>query len=211
MTRPLYLFIAASVLLSASPLLAQRPAAAVPGELIVKPGDVLQVRIWPDADLGGEFPIEETGLVYLPVLGPVAAGGRSFVELRNELRKRYAESMKSPVVTITPLVRVSVIGAVARPGVYYVPPTETIVDVVLRAGGFNEQANADAIQVARNGRITEVKGMAAVQAGGSAQALSLRSDDWIIVPTRKRFSLGTLQAVLQVITIGAVIWTQVSE
>ena len=43
-------------------------------EVIVQPGDVLRIHIWPDNALGGEFPVEETGLVHLPILGEVQAG-----------------------------------------------------------------------------------------------------------------------------------------
>lgn len=204
--------VTALVILSASVsnvALAQTAAPAVArpaSDVVVRPGDVLQIKIWPNVELGGEFPIEETGLVYLPVLGAVPAGGRSITQLRTELRARYGESMKSPVVTITPLVRVSVVGAVARPGVYLVPPTETLVDVILRAGGFHNEADQNKIRLTRAGRTTEIHALESIAAG--SDVLNLHSDDWISVPMRKRgVTFGGFQAVLQLLTVGVVLWS----
>ncbi len=57
---------------------------------IVRAGDVLQIRVWPDSSLGGAYPVEETGVVYLPLVGAVSAGGRPIVDLREMLPARAA-------------------------------------------------------------------------------------------------------------------------
>lgn len=186
-----------------------RPGTSQIGELTVRPGDVLQIKIWPNAELGGEFPIEETGLVYLPVLGAVQTAGRSITQLRADLRSRYAESMKSPVVTITPLFRVSVIGAVASPGVFFVAPSETLVDVILRAGGFNASADQGKVKVTRDGQTIQVDALASMT--GNNASFSLRSDDRIVVPARHRLTLSALQTVLQIATLVIVSWNQFSK
>lgn len=182
-------------------------SAAGASNVVVRPGDVLQIQVWPDKDLGGEFPIEETGLVYLPVLGAVPVGGRGIVDIRSELRARYGQSMKDPVIVVVPLVRISVIGAVARPGVYMVPPTESAVDVILRAGGFNELADQERIEIVRGGQSIAVHTDQAIRALPGA-SLALQSNDWILVPARKRgFSASSLNVVLQVVSLGAIIWS----
>ncbi len=103
---------------------------------VLRPGDIIRIGVWPDAALNGEFAVEETGLVYLPFLGAVQVVGMPLDRLRKQLRDGYAEIMKEPVVTITPLFNVGVSGGVGRPGNYQITPTETIMDVILMAGGI---------------------------------------------------------------------------
>lgn len=159
-------------------------AGADAGGFIVRPGDVLQIRVWPDTALSGEFPVEESGLVYLPILGGLEAGGMPLGELRKVLRERYGEAMKAPVVTVTPLFRVSVLGAVQRPGLYQVDPSQTLFDVVSLAGGFREGAREDRIRVIRGDRVLEINAKRALETGEALLGLNLQSGDRIVVPER---------------------------
>lgn len=170
------------------------------GELVLRPGDVLRVRVWPDSALGGTFPIEETGIVVIPVLGELQTAQRTVRELRNELRRKYREIMKEPVVTITPQFRVSVIGAVQRPGLYQIDHTHSLFDVISLVGGFTSNARSDAIQVVRQGRVLEVNAKRALQTGDALSAIQLRSGDKIVVPTRGGFVSWSM--ILQMTTLG---------
>jgi len=82
----------------------------------LRPGDVLRVSVWPDAELGGEFPVETDGLVYLPFLGGVPATGVSVEQLRKDIREGYQSAQRNAVVAVTPLYRIGVTGSVRRPG-----------------------------------------------------------------------------------------------
>src|SRR5690606_6114239 len=108
-------------------------------DVVVRPGDVLRISVWPETSLGGDFPVESNGYVYLPILGEVPAGNVSLSTLRAQLREGYSSNMKNPVVTVTPLFRVSVLGAVARPALYNVDPTHTLFDVISLAGGLTTE------------------------------------------------------------------------
>ena len=57
-----------AVLLASSAAARAQETPIGPAEVTLKPGDVLQITVWPDASLGGSFVVEETGLVYLPFL-----------------------------------------------------------------------------------------------------------------------------------------------
>ena len=70
-------------------------------DYVVRPGDVLSIMVWPDETLSGDFPVEESGTVYVPVLGAVEVGGLPLRELRRIFREGYGMAMRSPVVTIT--------------------------------------------------------------------------------------------------------------
>src|SRR5688572_3043365 len=163
-----------------------RPAggAAASSMATLRPGDVLRIRVWPDTALGGEFPVEETGHVYLPLLGQMLVTGRGLEDIRRDVRARYAQTMSNPVVTIVPSFRVSVIGAVVRPGTYQVDPTHSPFDVISLAGGFAPRANQREIRLVRDGQsiMLDVETMLAAQ---TAESLQLRSGDRILVDERR--------------------------
>jgi polysaccharide export outer membrane protein len=210
--RAVALLAAAAFSLWASVGLAQARPDTVPraqsslAALTLRPGDLVGIRIWPDSSLSGEYPIEESGNVYLPMLGPVRAAGVPLDELRDELRRRYSQSMRTPVVSITPRFRVGVLGAVQRPGLYHVSPTLTLYDVIALAGGFRVDARQERIRVVREQQVFEVNARRALELGEALSSLELRSGDQIVVPDRRPFpvlqvaSLG-IQALVLVVTV----------
>jgi protein involved in polysaccharide export with SLBB domain len=184
------------------PARAQQPeglskAGVTATEVIVRPGDILEIGVWPDERLGGKFVVEESGYVYLPVLGRVRAAGVSLDRLRNELRQAYGSAIKNPVVTITPMFRVGVVGAVMRPGLYLVDPSYSFFDVLTQAGGFQPNADQEKIRVVRGTEVIEINAKEALESGRALDGLALRSGDHIIVPAKT--NLNTLRLTLSVL------------
>lgn len=176
---------------------------------VVRPGDQLRITVWPDEELGGTYAIEDTGLVYLPVLGAVPVAGSTLEEVRTDLRERYQVELKSPIVTVTPVFRISVWGAVNRPGLYVVDPTHTLFDILIMAGGFTGNADQDDVRILRDGRPIAVDAKSALRAGEQGDlALELRSGDRIIVPNKPwtqnlfRISLSALNFAVAVVALG---------
>lgn len=157
-------------------------------DYVVRAGDLLRIRVWPDSTLSGEFPVEETGSVFLPGLGEIRADGRPLGELRSQLRQGYGTRLRNPVVTVTPLFGVSVLGAVVRPGLYQVQPANTLFDAVSLAGGLRDDASND-IRILRDGQTVRLDmGRALSNASGPLMG-DLRSGDRIIV-RRKKFRIN---------------------
>ena len=150
----------------------------------LRPGDVLRISVWPDAQLGGEFPVEVDGYVYLPFLGGVRATGVPGDDLRREIREGYQAAQRNAVVTVTPLYRIGVTGSVRRPGAFLVPPTDGFFDVIATAGGFDLRAKQDQVSVVRDGQVIVLNAKEAIEKGETLplDALSIRSGDQIIVP-----------------------------
>lgn len=169
------------------------PEAA--GDLPVRPGDVLLITVWPSTELSGEYQVEETGLAHLPGIGAVEVGGRPLREVRADLRARYGEALRSPVVTITPRFLVSVLGAVNAPGLYPVEPSMSLFDVISLAGWFRDDARRDDVRILRQGETIEFDAESALRRGGGGLAEGLRSGDRIIVPERW-FRLGEMRDVI---------------
>jgi protein involved in polysaccharide export with SLBB domain len=180
-------------------------------DYVIQPGDVLQVRVWPDTSLSGEFPIEETGYAYLPVVGRIEAGGQNLADIRASLRTAYAREMTMPVVTVTPIFRVSVLGAVRAPGLYRVDPTMTLFDAISMAGGFLENADPGRLRILRDGRVIEVNAQAALETGGPIGGVDLHSGDRVVVP-EERWTFLTwdnvwrmVQVAISVVTLAEVL------
>jgi protein involved in polysaccharide export with SLBB domain len=189
--------------LLASPAVARAQETPVgAAEVMLKPGDVLQITVWPDATLGGSFVVEETGLVYLPFLGAVQTGGVSIDRLRNQLREDYAEILKEPVVTIVPLFNIGVSGGVRRPGIYQITPAQNILDVILEAGGFAERAKRDQVQIVREGQLLMYNVQRALEGAANLEAFTLRSGDQIVGPVGSSFGITNI---LQLLTLASTI------
>jgi polysaccharide export outer membrane protein len=150
----------------------------------LQPGDVVAISVWPDTSLSGQFPVESDGQVYLPFLGNVQAAGVSIEDLRIRIREGFQAAQRNAVVTVTPLYRIGVTGAVSRPGLYLVPPTDGFFDVVANAGGFNLRADQSKVSVVREGQVINLNAEEAIKTGDllPLEALALHSGDQILVP-----------------------------
>jgi polysaccharide export outer membrane protein len=122
--------------------------AQAPGGRL-RPGDGVRIEIKNEPTLSGQFEIGADGLVFIPNIGSLRAADRAFTELEGELRKVYASELVNPVVRITPLVRIAVLGEVRAPGLFLIDPTYTVSDVLARAGGLMPTANPHKIVIRR--------------------------------------------------------------
>ena len=178
-------------------------------DFVVRAGDVLHIRVWPDETLGGEFPIESTGHVHLPEVGEFMAAGLRLSELRTQLRERYALSMRQPVVSITPIYSVGVIGGVSAPGMYQVDPTMNALDVIIRAGGFTPRARREDVRILRDGRTITYDAETALETGQTVP-LMLQSGDRIVVPERRTLSWQNALYGLQFIGTMVILYNQIA-
>lgn len=177
-TNRLLIALSLAVPLVAGRLAGQAPASA--DVLRLRPGDALRVVVKDEPALSGEFPIAESGSVLLPEIGLLEVAGQPFEVVERRLREAYARRLVEPVISVTPLVRVAVLGEVRRPGLFPVDPTQTVADVLASAGGLTPSANPGAITLVRDGRRRELR----LDPGEPALRGLLRSGDQIIVGQR---------------------------
>lgn len=160
--------------------IAVNPTAAA-DSFRLAPGDFLRINVWPDSSLGGRFQVESDGSVLLPAIGIVQLHGRPIRVVRNELRQRYSEALKQPLITLTPLFKVGVLGAVKQPGLYEVDPSITIYDIIAMAGGFNADANQRRVDLIRDGQSREIVADELADLG----EIFLHSGDRVVVRQRR--------------------------
>lgn len=99
------------------------------------PGDIIGVSFSVERNLDGQFPVDETYGVGLPLLGWTDVEGLSGSTLRDSLLVAYVAQVRNQTVQITLLRRVRYLGAVQAPGLYHVDPTMSLIDAIALAGG----------------------------------------------------------------------------
>jgi protein involved in polysaccharide export with SLBB domain len=105
----------------------------------LRPGDALRIEVKDEPQFSGEFAIGQDGMILLPVLGTVRVTDLPFAEVDGVLRKRLAGELVDPVIRITPLLRIAVLGEVRQPGLFLVDPTFSAADILARAGGLTSR------------------------------------------------------------------------
>lgn len=181
--RQLALVLATAMLAASAPLAAQEAPAA--DRLL--PGDILRLRIFLEPDLSGEFPVDERGLVTLPRLGGVPVSEWPTDSIRPRLTRAFAEYLRDPVVEVTLLRRVAILGAVTKPGLYPVDPTMTVQDALALAGGAAPDGKRDQVELLRGGdRI-----LTDLRVATPLDQLALRSGDQLYVPQRSWLARNT--------------------
>jgi len=131
-------------------LLAERAyllSAGSEGGYPVGPGDVVDVDVYGFGDLKTSSEVSPNGTLSLPLVGEVNVQGKGVPQIQRELRGRYARFIKSPGVDVSLKTlqanRVSVIGEVAKPGVYPLRrPGQLITELISEAGGKTQNASS---------------------------------------------------------------------
>lgn len=122
-------------------------------DLTLQPGDALRLELMDESSLEGEYDVAYDGMVLLPRLGFVKVAGRPFVEVEREIRTGFRRELGDPVLRVTPLVRVLVLGQVRQPGIFTVDPTHGMMDVLSYAGGLASSADRGKITLVRDGQV----------------------------------------------------------
>lgn len=118
----------------------------------VNPGDILEIFVWNEEELGREVLVQPDGAVRFPLVGEVMAGGNSLSFIESSISQGLKKYLKdSPVVTVSLKSaigsKVYVIGNVNRPGEYPVNGRIDVVQAIALAGGLNAFAAEKDIRV----------------------------------------------------------------
>lgn len=121
--------------------------------------DLVQVAVWRNPELGVTVPVRPDGMISVPLIGDVPAGGHTPPEVAKDIQDRLAAYVRDPQVAVILtelrsheyLSRVRVTGAVRQPVSIPFRPGMTVLDAVLAAGGPSEFASGDRTVLHRKG------------------------------------------------------------
>ena len=124
-----------------------------PADYVIGAEDVLEVIVWREKDLSTQVMVRPDGLVSLPLLNDVQAGGLTPEQFRERVSAGFGKFVEAPSVTV--IVRtinsrkVYVMGEVARPGTYPLTAPTTVLQLLGTAGGPTAFADLKDIAIVR--------------------------------------------------------------
>jgi len=134
------------------PQAAARTAEAM-AEYIIGPEDVLQVTVWREPDLAARVQVRPDGKIDLPLVNDIQASGLTTRQLREAITAGIRRFVPEPTVSVMVVElrsqTVSIVGAVAKPGIYALGGPTTLMELVAKAGGFQDFAKVKDIQIVR--------------------------------------------------------------
>jgi protein involved in polysaccharide export with SLBB domain len=166
-----------------------------------RPGDRILLGVDRQASLSDTFTVQAGQVIDLPGVGEVSLAGVMRGELESRLQQFLVQYVRDPNVRAWPLLRIGVVGAVARPGFYYISADAVVADVVMAAGGPTPQGNLQKVQAERGEQslLTTGELREAMAAGNTLGELGLRSGDRFVVP--QLGGLATAEGALRITTL----------
>ncbi len=145
------------------------------------PNDRVRVTVYGEPDLSGEFEVDATGYVSVPLIGEIEASNLTVREFENRIEAGYdgdyliSPRVNAEVINYRPFF---IVGEVTEAGQYPFEPGMTILKAVSTAGGYTYRANRRRVFITRK-EISEKE--VAVEADS---AILIMPGDVIRVPER---------------------------
>lgn len=155
----------------------------------IGPNDLMDVEVFELENLKRTVRVNAAGAISLPLIGQVMVAGMTSQEIEAAIAARYREKyLQNPQVSIFikefTTERITVEGAVARPGMFPLTGQITLLRALALAGGFGSIANTSEVMLYRvnSQRVREVAvyDVEKIRAGKSDDPI-IRGDDLIVV------------------------------
>ena len=169
---------------------AQHFTQRVDGNYVIAAGDVLSIRVYSQEAMSARVKVRADGKVAMPLVGEILAKGRTTVDLATFLATQLKNFVNIPSVAVTveevAPIRVTVIGEVARQGIFPVEPNASVVEALALAGGPTEFASPRVYVLRREaggGPVNRIRFSydALLKGEGKAATFALQTSDVVVV------------------------------
>jgi protein involved in polysaccharide export with SLBB domain len=178
-------------------------------------GDRILIEVVGDSIYSDTFTVRSGRALVLPSLPPLSLEGVLRSESDSVISGYLTRYLRNPQVTVTPLIRMGLLGGVVRPGYYDVPAQSLITEVVMLAGGGLAGTGDMSRTVVYRGNtvVLDSKAANAAAANGSTlDVLNLQSGDNINIGvknpggtlTKVQIITGLLAIPLMILSISAI-------
>ncbi|MGD2071024.1 MAG: SLBB domain-containing protein [Gemmatimonadota bacterium] len=156
-------------------------------------GDRIVLKV--EGEAQGAIPdtlmVQDGPAITIPAMGRISLAGILRSELEDHLTREIGRYIRQPEITASSLIRISVQGAVGRPGFYVFPSDLLLGDVLMRAGGPGAQSDLEDIRVRRGDELIMEGGemQTALDEGRSLDQLGLQAGDEITVGLEEQSSV----------------------
>ena len=141
--------------LGSEPVLAQ---ARAPGGYAFRANDRIRVKVFNEPEITGEYQVDASGYISIPLAGRVRAAGVTPAQLEKTLMARLNDGIiNNPkvnveIATYSPFY---IHGEVKRAGEFPSRPGMTVMDAIASAGGLTYRADEAKVYVRRSGSPVE--------------------------------------------------------
>ena len=155
----------------------------------IGPKDLLEIAVFGLPELSQIARVAEDGSISMPLLGTVQVAGLTAQELEKKLAsildKQYTKEARVTVF-IREYQKISILGAVGRPGQYELVGPTTLLQAIAQAGGLTAQAMTE-VYVYRTGTDGKQERIAVslydVTSGGNQELnITLQPKDVVMIP-----------------------------
>ncbi|MGD0677461.1 MAG: polysaccharide biosynthesis/export family protein [Polyangiaceae bacterium] len=158
----------------------------------VGPGDVFGVSVLGEKDIPQEFRVQPDGTVDFPYLDRLTVAGLEPQEIEELIKTKLIEKkiLTAPQVTLIVKVynskKVSVVGAVQRPGSIAWSEGMRLIDAISQSGGLTPLADGDHVRITRRAGAKTVTATVSVDdiTDGKVADVPLQAGDTIKVEQR---------------------------
>lgn len=169
-------------------------AADVPasgsGEYRFAPGDVIEVTVTPQKDYDRTITVQPDGKISYPLIGQIAAAGRTVDQLAEDVRIGLGHELRDPEVSVSlkemskdTVRRVSVYGAVRTPGVISIKDGTTLAEALATSGGPTPIADMRRVTITRTDRSVVTVDLTQTEKTGQLERdVTLQPGDFIVIP-----------------------------
>jgi polysaccharide biosynthesis/export protein len=153
-------------------------------------GDTVRISFPAAPELNQSQKIGSDGTLSLPLVGEVAAAGKTVGQLQEELARLYKSQLQDNEVNValdTRAVPVVVSGAVQKPGKILFERPATVLEAIMEAGGFTPEANlkkVSLIRIVKGEHETQIFDLRPVLEGKPTPAIYCSGGDVIYVPEK---------------------------
>jgi len=143
-----------------------------------------------EEQLSDSFVVAPDRSITLPLVGVISLAGVLHAELEAHLTHQLSQFLQEPVLHARPLIRIGVVGGVAKPGFYALPADVALSDALMAAGGLTPDAKVGDLRVERSGeRLWDGDALRqAITDGRTLDEMNLRAGDQVVVPSQNRTS-----------------------
>jgi protein involved in polysaccharide export with SLBB domain len=121
-------------------------------------GDKLRIIVYGEDDLGGQYDIDGTGMVRLPLVGQVQAAGLTVRQFEQQVKAKLDQGYLKDArvsVEVANYRPFYILGEVNKPGEYPYVNGMSVLSAVAMAGGYTYRANESEVYVRRSGSTEE--------------------------------------------------------
>jgi polysaccharide export outer membrane protein len=182
---------------------------------IVGPNDVLSVYVWNHPEISTQVSVSVSGTISYPLIGEVQVGGLTVPQVAERIREALTKYYVDPKVTVSlPALagkKVSVTGAVQKPGDYDYLEGYTISQYIAQAGGFRDGANLSETKITRLGqsgaKVITLDLRQVVAHGRRDLDLVLEPGDTVAIPQKWLYSFKDAATIASLVLSAVTVYT----